>query len=107
MALHKSLALLKASASAIVAANTPDLTARQLCILLECYDSEEAQTVRGLSARFGVPKPSITRALDKLEALNFALRVSDPRDKRSVLVKRTSTGFHYLTKLEARAEQGA
>jgi DNA-binding MarR family transcriptional regulator len=77
----------------------PDLSARQLGILLISYVEDGPHTVRGLAARLEVSKPAITRSLDRLTELGLAKRAPDPRDRRSVLVTRTRRGSDYLTDL--------
>ena len=76
-----------------VAADGPDLTARQLAVFLKIYLEPEAeQTVRGLAATLKVSKPAITRALDRLETLVFTRRETDKNDRRSVIARRTTKG---------------
>ncbi|WP_371418619.1 MarR family transcriptional regulator [Acidisoma sp. S159] len=70
----------------------PDLSLRQLGVLLACHTSSGPQTVRGLSPVVGTHKPGITRAVDTLEAYKLARRVPDPRDRRSVLIVATPRG---------------
>ena len=83
-----------------VAGNAPDLSARQLAIFLKIYlEPGTEQTVRGLAAALNVSKPAITRALDRLEELAFARRATDPKDRRSVIARRTTTGSAYLRTL--------
>lgn len=84
-----------------VRADSPDLTARQMAVLLTVYLTPRPHTVRGLAASLGVGKPVITRALDTLGALGLLKRERDPDDKRSVLVERTSAGSVYLSELSA------
>jgi DNA-binding MarR family transcriptional regulator len=80
-----------------VAADGPDLTARQLAVFLKIYLEPEAeQTVRGLAVALNVSKPAITRALDRLEELVFARRETDKKDRRSVIARRTTNGSAYL-----------
>ncbi len=79
----------------------PDLSARQLAVLLTCYLTETAQTVRGLAATLNVSKPAITRALDRLGEFDLARRKVDPMDRRSVLVQRTMKGSAFLRDLRA------
>jgi len=74
----------------------PDLTQRQLAILLTVYLRPPPHTVRGLAAEIDVSKPAVTRALDRLEELGLAQRRIDERDRRSVLVQRTVRGSVYL-----------
>jgi DNA-binding MarR family transcriptional regulator len=78
----------------------PHLTSRQLGILLTCYHTEEAQTVRGLASKLNVSKPAITRALDRLASLELIRRKTDPKDRRSVLVGRTLDGVAYMRALK-------
>ena len=70
----------------------PDLSARQLAVLLVCRLDDPPHTVRGLAVTLNVFKPAITRAADRLEALGLAERRSDPRDRRSVLIVPTASG---------------
>ena len=74
----------------------PDMTQRQLALLLHVYLAEPPHTVRGLAAELHMSKPAVTRALDRLSKLGFLKRQTDEADKRSVLVKRTVTGAVFL-----------
>jgi DNA-binding MarR family transcriptional regulator len=74
----------------------PDLSARQMAVLLTVYLTEEEHTVRGLAKLLNVSKPAITRALVKLEGLKYLRRKTDPSDKRNVLIQRTIQGSIYL-----------
>lgn len=76
----------------------PDLTMRQLAILLEIYLVPPPHTVRGLAATLNVTKPVITRALDTLGEMGLVDRIRDELDRRSVIVKRTVSGALYLEK---------
>ena len=82
-----------------VRADTPDLTQRQLAILLHVYLVPPPHTVRGLARTLKVTKPAITRALDRLGELDLARRKVDPMDRRSVLVQRTLKGSAFLRDL--------
>lgn len=74
----------------------PDLSARQMALLLTVYLTPPPHTVRGLSAMLGVSKPAVTRALDRLGEFGLAKRKIDETDRRSVLVQRTVKGSVYL-----------
>ena len=74
----------------------PDLTMRQMALLLTVYLKPPPHTVRGLAAALNVSKPAVVRALDRLEELGFARREEDPGDGRNVLVNRTVQGSVYL-----------
>lgn len=75
----------------------PDLSARQMAIVLQIYMDEGPHTVRGLAANLNVSKPAITRALDRLQDLGFIRRQKDPSDGRSILVLRTVKGSVFLS----------
>jgi DNA-binding MarR family transcriptional regulator len=75
----------------------PDLSARQMAILLTVYLTPAPHTVRGLAELLRVSKPAVTRALDRLGMLGFARRKRDEADKRSVLVQRTVKGSVFLS----------
>lgn len=77
----------------------PDLTARQLTILLTVYLEPPPHTVRGLAAKLGVTKPAITRALDTMGERGLLDRRRDEIDKRNVLIQRTVDGALFLEKL--------
>jgi DNA-binding MarR family transcriptional regulator len=74
----------------------PDLSARQLAIVLTVYMTPPPHTVRGLAALLDISKPAITRALDRLGILGLARRKRDEDDRRSVLVQRTVKGSVFL-----------
>ncbi|CAA7621118.1 MULTISPECIES: MarR family transcriptional regulator [Magnetospirillum] len=74
----------------------PDLSARQMALLLTVYLTPPPHTVRGLAITLNVSKPAITRALDRLSELGLIKRKIDETDRRSVLVQRTVKGSVYL-----------
>lgn len=80
-----------------VRAATPDLTQRQLAILLHVYLNPPPHTVRGLAQTLNVTKPAITRALDTLGRLSLLRRRRDEDDRRNVLVQRTVKGSVFLS----------
>ena len=77
--------------------DAPDLTARQLAVLLTVYLTPQPHTVRGLAATLSVSKPAITRALDRLSGFDLVRRRTDDADRRSVLVQRTVKGSVFLS----------
>jgi DNA-binding MarR family transcriptional regulator len=79
-----------------VKADEPDLTARQLAVLMTVYLSPPPHTVRGLAQQLGVGKPAITRALDTLARHGLIRRRRDESDGRNVLVQRTVKGSVFL-----------
>ena len=74
----------------------PDLTARQVALLLHVYLTSPPHTVRGLATALNMSKPAVSRALDRLGRLEFVRRKRDDADKRNVLVQRTVKGSVYL-----------
>jgi DNA-binding MarR family transcriptional regulator len=97
--LERRLDLIRQAIVGLVRRDGPDLTARQLAILLTTYLESDAQTVRGLAAQLHVAKPAITRALDRLAEFHLVHRKQDPLDRRSILVQRTKTGMEFLHEL--------
>lgn len=93
--------ILRDTIVSLVRRDGPDLSARQLGVLLTCYLQDGAHTVRGLAADLNVSKPAITRALDRLGELDLARRKVDPMDRRSVLVQRTVKGQAFLRDLRS------
>src|ERR1700733_11293040 len=91
--------ILRTAIVELVRRDGPDLSARQLGVFLTCYLETEAQTVRGLAAKLSVSKPAITRALDRLSEFDLVRRKTDPLDRRSVLVQRTTRGSAFLRDL--------
>ncbi len=76
--------------------DTPDLSARQMALLLTVYLTKPPHTVRGLAEKLNVSKPAITRALDRLTELKLIRRQKDDNDRRNVLVQRTVRGSVFL-----------
>lgn len=74
----------------------PDLSARQMALLLTVYLTTPPHTVRGLAQTLNISKPAVTRALDRLSELGLIKRKTDDADRRSVLVQRTVKGSVFL-----------
>jgi len=82
---------------ATVRSDAPDLSARQLAMLMSIYLEGGLHTVRSLAKHLGVTKAAISRATDSLCKLGYIERKPDHRDKRSVILARTSAGIHFLS----------
>ena len=95
----QALTLLRDIALSEVRDDAPDLTFRQMSILLTVYLEAPPHMIRSLAVRLGVTKPVITRALDTMGALKLLDRHRDPADKRNVLIKRTVAGALYVERL--------
>ena len=84
---------------ALVRDGEPDLSARQITVLITIYLEPQPHTVRALAAKLGVTKPVITRALDTMGRYGLVTRKRDPADRRNVLVQRTVDGALFLERL--------
>ncbi|MEM6625471.1 MAG: MarR family transcriptional regulator [Pseudomonadota bacterium] len=85
----------------------PDLSARQMAILLNIYLTQQPHTVRGLALALNLGKPAVTRALDTLSRLGYVKRRKDPEDLRNVLVQRTVRGSVFLSEFADRVVSAA
>ena len=87
-----------------VRSGQPDLTNRQMALMLLVYLTPGPHTVRGLAHILGVSKPVITRALNTLGSLGYLRRVRDETDRRNVFVARTTIGQDFLDGFERNLE---
>lgn len=94
---QQALHLWRQALTATVRRNGPDLSARQMAVLLTVYLNPPPHTVRGLAERLNISKPAVVRALDAMERLDFLRRRRDDKDKRNVLVQRTVNGSVFLS----------
>jgi DNA-binding MarR family transcriptional regulator len=95
----KALKLWHDVSLAMVRDDEPDLSVRQMSILLTIYLEAPPHTVRDLARKLAVSKPVITRALDTMGKLELVSRRRDDKDRRNVLVQRTVKGALYLERL--------
>jgi DNA-binding MarR family transcriptional regulator len=79
-----------------VRSGQPDLTNRQMALLLVVYLDSGPHTVRAIAARLSVSKPVVTRALNTLGALGYLRRQKDDSDLRNIFVERTPRGQAFL-----------
>ena len=79
-----------------VRSGQPDLTNRQMALLLLVYLTAGPHTVRGLAQALGVSKPVVTRALNTLSALGYLRRERDEADRRNIFVAATDMGTNFL-----------
>lgn len=79
-----------------VRSGQPDLTNRQMALMLLVYLTPGPHTVRGLARVLGVSKPVITRALNTLGGLGYLRRERDETDKRNVFIAKTDRGANFL-----------
>ncbi len=83
----------------LVLDEAPDLSVRQIAILMTVYIDAPPHTIRGLAKKLNVTKPVITRALDAMGIKGLIARRRDEKDKRNVLIQRTVKGSLYLEAL--------
>ena len=93
---EEALKLWQAVSMGLVHDDKPDLTLRQMTILLTVYLEPPPHTVRGLAARLHVTKPVITRALDTMGRMKLVKRRRDEVDRRNVIIQRTLEGSLFL-----------
>src|SRR4051812_8299642 len=79
-----------------VRSGEPDLTNRQMALLLLVYMTPGPHTVRGLANMLNVSKPVVTRALNTLGTLGYLRRERDEADRRNIFVAKTELGERFL-----------
>lgn len=94
---QQALELWRRSLSDSIRKQGPDLSSRQLAILLTVYLTPPPHTVRGLAQKLTISKPAVVRALDALGKLDLLRRRQDSEDRRSVLLQRTVKGSVFLS----------
>jgi len=87
-----------------VRSSRPDLTNRQLALMMFVYLTPGPHTVRAIAARLRVSKPVVTRALNSLGALGYVRRQKDESDLRNVFIERTPAGRAFLDAFAALIE---
>jgi len=92
----KALDLWRRAIVQSVKLDAPDLSARQMGLLLTVYLTPQPHTVRGLALVLNISKPAITRAVNRLVELQLVKRKADETDRRSVLIQRTVRGSVFL-----------
>ena len=92
----KSLSSWKNTLIDYVRSGEPDLTNRQMALLMLVYLDPGPHTVRGLARALNVSKPVVTRALNRLGSLGYLRRQRDDTDKRNIFVARTTEGADFL-----------
>ena len=92
----KALYIWRRALVSSVRLEAPDLSARQMALLLSVYLTPLPHTVRGLAQSLKVSKPAITRAVNRLSELGLAQRKTDEADRRSVSIQRTVKGSMFL-----------
>ena len=83
----------------------PDLTMRQLCLLMHLADKDKAQSwsVKEAAAALEIHKPAVTRAVERLREFGLATSKTDPKDRRCVVLNITQRGLGYLGRMSKQA----
>lgn len=84
-----------------VRSGAPDLTNRQMALLMTVYLTPGPHTVRGLARKLDVSKPVVTRALNTLGGLGYLRRERDQDDRRNIFIVQTEDGAKFLEEFEA------
>ena len=93
---HQALDLWRRTIVRGVREDVPDLSTRQMAILLTVYLTSAPHTVPGLANTLGRSKHAGPRTLAPLGDLGLARRKVDEKDRRSVLIQRTPGGNNFL-----------
>jgi hypothetical protein len=101
----QSLEMWRHAMVASVRGDAPDLSARQMALMLSVYMGDAPHTVRGLAKTLRISKPAVSRALDRLGELGYVRRERDDLDRRNVLVQRTVSGASFLTQFSALVDE--
>ena len=89
-----------------VQSGRPDLTNRQMGLMLLVYLTPGPHTVRGLAAKLKVSKPVVTRALNTLGTLGYLRRQKDASDLRNIFVETTAKGADFLRGFASLIQRG-
>jgi DNA-binding MarR family transcriptional regulator len=102
-ALPASLRKFQKAIGLVVAGEGPDLSARQLAVLLRVAEKPNpALGVKELAEQLGVSKPAITRAMDRLiDEHEFLKRTPHPMDRRKIEASLAPKGEAYIAFLAA------
>jgi DNA-binding MarR family transcriptional regulator len=80
------------------------MTAQEAAVLIRCVEAGEI-SARRLAEAMSRDKGKITRFVDRLEAGNFLVRKSNPRDHRSLVIKATNRGRRVAPRLKVMFEE--
>ncbi len=73
-----------------------ELTMRQWTILLHIYLQDGEHNVKSLAIEFGLPKPSVSRALSSLVQYGLIKRRKCQTDKRNITLQKTMKAIAFL-----------
>ncbi len=97
ISIQEALHLWREALRSAVRHEEPDLTTRQMLVMLVVYAPwAQKVRVRDLAEDLSLSKPAVSRALDKLEQLGYVRRKADDADGRSVVLQPTMRGSKFL-----------
>ncbi|MEU8644380.1 MarR family transcriptional regulator [Streptomyces sp. NPDC048674] len=73
--------------------------------VLYLVDHEDGMRMRTLTRTLGASPPSVSRLVDRLEALGFLERRPSPDSRREVMLCVTSSGRQHLTSIRHRRDE--
>ena len=82
-----------------VRSDRPDLSNRQLAVLLIVAGDPAPHTVRGLANYLNITKPVVSRVLNRLGELQYLRRIPDKVDRRNIFIVLTTPGEAFVNEL--------
>jgi DNA-binding MarR family transcriptional regulator len=92
---------LHAAVADVVRRDAPDLSSRQLAVLLVCHLDEPPHTIRGLASRLHISWPAAMRAIERLEQLGLVRRAGLKPYRRGTPAEGTEAGRAFVQQLGA------
>lgn len=80
----------------VVRSGQPDLTNRQMLVLIWVHAQPGPHTVRGISKTLKLSPPVVSRAFSRMHDLGLTTRMADVSDRRSVFFGCSDRGRDYL-----------
>lgn len=80
----------------------PDLSLRQMGVLLLTAIGFNKATVKSLSDELNISRPAVSRALNRLEEEGFVRRLPHPTDGRVVVLTVLPSAYRYLATASGR-----
>lgn len=82
--------------------NQVDLSARQICLALECAATAapNGRQTKSMAVALNISKPAVTRAADRLEECGLLMRGSLPEDRRACVLSLTKAGTAFVKAMQ-------
>jgi DNA-binding MarR family transcriptional regulator len=101
------LELIRQAITGLLHQDGPDLTGRQLAVLLICGLESQPVAFGALAPRIGLNSRAIAQILNQLEKLGLARRIDHPSDGRMVLAEATEQGRAFVQRVAAAMQPAA